>query len=99
MVEYNHEEFASKVREICHGLAELLIAKNKAYGNSALSPLNCFFKGDATTAIKVRIDDKLSRIMKGKEYGQDDTVLDIMGYLVLLKIAQENSEINDDLPF
>lgn len=99
MAEYNHEEFASKVREICHGLAELLIAKNEAYGNSALSPLNCFFKGDATTAIKVRIDDKLSRIMKGKEYGQDDTILDIMGYLVLLKIAQENNVIDDDLPF
>lgn len=86
---YNKEEFRKKVREICNELAELLIAKNEAYGNSALSPLNCFFKGDATTAIKVRIDDKLSRIMKGKEYGQDDTILDIMGYLVLLKISQE----------
>lgn len=100
---YDKQEFQHKVREICHGLAELLIAKNEAYGNSALSPLNCFFKGDATTAIKVRIDDKLSRIMKGKEYGQDDTILDIMGYLVLLKISLEQDmkkEVEEyELPF
>lgn len=84
---YNEKEFEQKVRKICNSVADLLVEKNKCYGNSALNPLNCFFKGDATTAIKVRIDDKLSRIMRGKEYGQDDTIKDLLGYLVLLKMS------------
>lgn len=86
---YNEKEFEQKVRKVCNSVADLLVEKNKCYGNSALSPLNCFFKGDATTAIKVRIDDKLSRIMRGKEYGQEDTIKDLLGYLVLLKVSLE----------
>lgn len=86
---YNEKDFANKVRKVCDGVANLLIEKNKCYGNSALEPLNCFYKGDATTAIKVRIDDKLSRIMRGKEYGNEDTITDLLGYLVLLKISRE----------
>lgn len=84
---YNEKEFEQKVRKVCNDIAELLIEKNKSYGNSALEPINCFYKGNAETAIKVRIDDKLSRIMRGKEYGQDDTIKDLLGYLVLLKMS------------
>lgn len=86
---YNEKDFEIKVKKVCNDIANLLISKNKSYGNSALEPLNCFYKGDATTAIKVRIDDKLSRIMRGKEYGQEDTIMDLLGYLVILKISQE----------
>ena len=85
---YNEKDFEIKVKKVCNDIANLLISKNKSYGNSALEPLNCFYKGDATTAIKVRIDDKLSRIMKGKEYGNEDTVTDLLGYLVLLKVSE-----------
>lgn len=86
---YNAKDFENKVRKVCNDIANLLIEKNKCYGNSALDPLNCFYKGDATTAIKVRIDDKLSRIMRGSEYQGDDTVTDLLGYLVLLKVSRE----------
>ena len=86
---YNAKDFENKVRKVCNDIANLLIEKNKCYGNSALEPLNCFYKGDATTAIKVRIDDKLSRIMRGSEYQGDDTVTDLLGYLVLLKVSRE----------
>ena len=82
-------EFEKAVKKVCNSVAEMLISKNKSYGNSALEPINCFYKGDAGTSIKVRIDDKLSRIMRGNEYQGDDTVKDLMGYLVLLKISQE----------
>lgn len=84
---YNEKEFEQKVRKVCNDIAELLIEKNKCYGNSALEPINCFYKGNSETAIKVRIDDKLSRIMRGKEYGQEDTIEDLLGYLVLLKVS------------
>lgn len=86
---YNAKDFETKVKKVCNDIANLLIEKNKCYGNSALDPLNCFYKGDATTAIKVRIDDKLSRIMRGSEYQGDDTVTDLLGYLVLLKVSRE----------
>ena len=86
---YNEKDFANKVRKVCDSVANLLIEKNKCYGNSALEPLNCFYKGDAITAIKVRIDDKLSRIKRGKEYGNEDTITDLLGYLVLLKVSKE----------
>lgn len=89
---YNAKEFETKVKKVCNDIANLLIEKNKSYGNSALEPINCFYKGDATTAIKVRIDDKLSRLMRGSEYKNEDTIFDLTCYLVLLRIAQENNK-------
>ena len=81
--------FEDKVKFICNSIAELLIQKNKSYGNSALDPIHCFYKGTTTDAIKVRLDDKLSRIMRGNSYNNEDTILDLIGYLVLLKISEE----------
>ena len=102
----NEIEFEKKVRNICENIANMLIEKNKSYGNSALEPINCFYKGDAGTSIKVRIDDKLSRIMRGNEFQGDDTVKDLLVYLVLLKIAleQDNKQKikeaeDNELPF
>ena len=92
MAQITEKEFEYKVRKICDSIAEMLIKKNKSYGNSALEPINCFYKGDAGTSIRVRIDDKLSRIMRGSEFQGDDTIKDLLGYLVLLIISQENNE-------
>jgi hypothetical protein len=38
--------------------------------------------------LKVRIDDKLNRIAKGQnlEAVQEDTILDLIGYLVLMRV-------------
>lgn len=66
----------------------LLLAKNRAYGDSALSPLRVFSRASATEQIRVRIDDKLSRLARGSAEGED-TVLDLIGYLVLLRIAEK----------
>jgi len=38
--------------------------------------------------INVRIDDKLSRIARGRDYAGDDTELDLIGYLVLRRVAR-----------
>ena len=71
----------------CVSIARMLIGKNKAYGDSALSPLRVFSKASAQEQILVRIDDKLSRLSRGAAAGED-VVLDLIGYLVLLRIAQ-----------
>jgi len=71
-------------------ITDLLKSKNKAYGNTALNPSNVFSKLDATEAICARLDDKLARIKnKGINDKTEDTVDDIIGYLLLLKMSME----------
>ena len=65
--------------------------KNKAYGDSAITPENIFSKLDNAQAICARIDDKLSRIKnRGLNDATEDTLDDLIGYLILLKIARQN---------
>lgn len=81
--------FSDQVNEVLNEIENTLIQKNKTYGNSALEPTRIFSKADAVEQLKVRIDDKLSRIQRGKEgLDDEDTILDLIGYLVILKIAQ-----------
>lgn len=80
------------IQTACKELEDFLLAKNKAYGNSALEPVRVFSKEDPSEQIRVRLDDKLSRLMSGGEYPGDDTILDLLGYLVLLRIAEKNDE-------
>jgi len=76
-----------EIRGLCEELATMLCEKNKAYGNSALDPMRVFSRADPLEQIKVRIDDKLSRIARGRDAGEDP-VWDLMGYLILYKLAQ-----------
>ena len=75
----------------CHMIAKMLIDKNIAYGDSALDPVRIFSKADPVEQLRVRIDDKLSRLMKGTDYVGDNDIDDLIGYLVLLKIAKEEN--------
>jgi len=74
---------------ICDEIKELLLEKNKKYGDSALNPARIFSKADTTEQILVRIDDKLNRIQKGAGLlaNDEDVINDLIGYLVLLKIS------------
>jgi len=74
---------------ICDEVKELLISKNKKYGDSALNPSRIFSKASPVEQLLVRIDDKLSRIKSGAGLlaNDEDVIMDLMGYLVLLKIA------------
>ena len=71
----------------CLGIAEMLIEKNRAYGNSALQPVRVFSRASAEEQLLVRIDDKLSRLARGSAAGED-VVADLIGYLVLLRLAR-----------
>jgi hypothetical protein len=77
------------IENVCSDIQEMLIQKNRAYGDSALDPVRIFAKSDAVEQIYVRIDDKLSRVKRGHEYPGDDTIKDLVGYLVLLLVAKE----------
>ena len=78
--------------QTCHSIAQMLIEKNIAYGDSALDPVRIFSKSDPVEQLRVRIDDKLSRLMKGTDYVGDNDIDDLIGYLVLLKIAKEKND-------
>ena len=69
-------------------VAGVLLQKNIAYGNSALNPINVFAKQNAKEQLYSRIDDKLTRIANSQSFGNEDAVLDLIGYLVLLRIAE-----------
>jgi hypothetical protein len=82
------------ISQVCDEIKEMLIAKNKSYGDSALNPVRIFATSDSVEQLHVRIDDKLSRITRGGAYVGDNDLDDLIGYLVLLKIARELNDVN-----
>ena len=81
---------AVEIENVCDSIKELLLQKNAAYGDSALNPANVFASGSAVENLSCRIDDKLMRIKnRGLNDDTEDTVSDLIGYLVLLKIAMK----------
>jgi hypothetical protein len=84
-----------KIKATLLEIEEILLEKNAAYGDSALNPVRIFSKSNNVEQLLVRIDDKLSRVVRGSEIVGDDTILDLIGYLVLLKIAQREGQEND----
>jgi hypothetical protein len=88
--------FVVDLDKVLFDIRAMLLEKNASYGNSALDPIRCFSRADAVEQIKVRIDDKISRLMRGNMIGKDatavaaeDVTLDLIGYLILLRIAQK----------
>lgn len=83
-----------RISEVCDSIKDLLLQKNAAYGDSALAPLRIFSRADPVAQILVRIDDKLSRLSRGHALPDetlDATVDDLIGYLVLLKVAKKRA--------
>ena len=79
------------IKRVSDEVRDLLISKNRSYGDSALHPTRIFSNTDNVEQLLVRIDDKLSRIQNGHEWPGDNEIDDLLGYLILLKIAKERS--------
>lgn len=84
-------ETRKKIKKVGKEVIDLLLEKNDSYGDSALHPAGIFASGNAVDNLTSRIDDKLMRIKTQgfRGYGEDN-VKDLIGYLILLKIALEN---------
>lgn len=82
----------TKIFNACHEIAHLLIDKNISYGDSALNPARIFSQAGPTEQLKVRIDDKLNRVMNNQGYAGDNDIDDLIGYLILYKIANAQSD-------
>jgi hypothetical protein len=71
----------------CDEVKELLLEKNRKYGDSALNPVRIFSKSSTLEQLKVRMDDKLSRLRNAQDDEDEDPTTDLIGYLILYKVA------------
>lgn len=85
-----------KIITECLDVAEMLIKKNVSYGDSALNPMRLFAQSDSVEQLKVRIDDKLNRIKNSQGFAGDNDIDDLIGYLILLRIAMSQVAISVD---
>lgn len=92
------EKFNELKENILNSLENVLIEKNKKYGNAALAPIKMFYNGDASTSIRIRLDDKISRIKNSDTLRKND-MFDILGYVILLGISENVWDIDDDMDF
>jgi len=89
-----------KIAAIYASQSNLVVEKNKRYGNAALEPLGVFCKhiktenSESLNGILVRLDDKLKRVKHGEEIRKND-VSDLMGYLALLCIEKGWTNFDD----
>jgi len=104
------DKFQKNIRDVLGIIYNKLVDANEKYGNIFYYE-NFFYKNIvepdetsiydahkiATMRIKIALDDKLRRVSIGHEYPGDDTIIDIIGYLFLLKIAfvNNNQLLND----
>jgi hypothetical protein len=78
-----------EIAGIMDELKEMFIEKNIAYGDSLQNGLNVFSK-DPVAGILGRLDDKLNRIKAvGITEDTEDSIADLIGYLVHLKIKMK----------
>jgi len=77
-------DFDSGIIQVLDEVKEMLMAKNRKYGNSATNPIRAFSKADPIEQIRVRMDDKISRLVRSKSNEDDEDVpADLLGYLTI----------------
>lgn len=85
------EDSQTKINNTIEELREFLLKKNNQYGDSALEPIRIFSKAAKDEQLKVRIDDKLNRLVQGNANieSDEDVIKDLIGYLILLLISMK----------
>jgi hypothetical protein len=84
----------TKIDQVFGSMSRLVQEKNRRYGDSAIKPLRVFSKLSEDEGIKVRLDDKLNRVINAKEIRKND-IADIMGYLCLFCVSKDWLDFND----
>jgi hypothetical protein len=92
---YDLTETQKKIQQVTESMCRLLIEKNRRYGDAALSPKNIFSKFPAGEAIKIRLDDKLGRIMANGGEPRKNDFSDLIGYLVFFCALQGWTDFSD----
>lgn len=79
-------------------LCDMVLKKNRRYGGAALNPTRVFSDLDSEATIRVRLDDKISRIRAGAADDDEDPIADLVGYLVLLLVGKRRKRAEDREP-
>lgn len=87
-----HTSTQQSIIDITSRIKYMLLEKNRKYGDSALSPVRIFAKSDNCEQLRVRLDDKLNRLRNRQDDEDEDVVDDLIGYLILYKIALERNK-------
>lgn len=80
-----------EITEACEQIKQMLLEKNRKYGDSVLNPIRIFSKADTQEQIKVRLDDKINRLKNQQDDEDEDVIDDLIGYLILLKISKQKT--------
>ena len=83
------------ISDTCDKIKEMLLEKNRKYGNSALVPKRIFSKANPIEQINVRMDDKLGRIESGQKDEDENPEWDLLGYLILKQVAKGMVGVRD----
>ena len=93
MKKLNQRQVDALIRKHFKEYAEFIIKKNHAYGNSVFENLNVFGTGTSLSIIKIRMDDKLKKMIKGSNLSEggekEDAGKDFCGYWHLMKIVED----------
>lgn len=81
-------DFEAAVKRHLGKVSDILIERNREYGNSALDPIGVFSQASREEQLRTQIDHKLSRIARGGDPSAD-TIRDLIGYLTIYLISQE----------
>ena len=84
--EYPMNEFEQAVKEVCNELAEIIIRKNRDYGDS----FRKVYEEYGDLSLIIRLTDKLERLKNlqnkenlVKDESKEDTIGDMAGYAIL----------------
>ena len=75
------KNFEVDLDSVLDNIKILLLEKNTSYGNSALEPINAFSKASSAESIRIRIDDKINRMIRGnmEVENEKDTIIRFNG--------------------
>ena len=84
--EYPMNEFEQAVKEVCNELADMIIRKNRDYGDS----FKKVYEEYGDLSLIIRLTDKLERLKSlqnkenlVKDESKEDTIRDMAGYAIL----------------
>lgn len=79
-------DFEIALRKEIEDVYQLLCDKNRKYGNSVIEPVRVFSKASPLEQIRVRMDDKISRLMSAQVDDNEDAKFDLLGYLLIERV-------------
>jgi len=80
-----------KIKQKCDEIRDLLLEKNKSYGNSVFNK-GILFEVEPMYAIQARINDKLNRIKSKNTYLSENDLMDLTGYFILLQVLRDEMD-------